>query len=178
MRYWNPLLITVCAASLLVVPALAHSQWKWRDKSGKIQYSDLPPPPDVLDANILARPPISKPPTFTSKPLGSAPAASGASAAGSASAPASPASKASDAEEAKRKKAEQDAIAAKRKADEERVAAEKSSNCKSARNNLKALEDGLRVSRTNEKGEREVLEDKGRAQEMQRAREIISKDCS
>jgi hypothetical protein len=176
MRYWTPLLVSAFLVSLLMAPAQVHSQWKWRDKAGKTQYSDLPPPQDVPEANILARPPVSKPPVFTSKPLSSAPAASAASTA--ASAPASPASKASDAEEARRKKAEQDAIVAKRKADEERVAAEKAANCKGARNNLKALEEGLRVSRTNDKGEREVLEDKGRAEEKQRARDIISKDCS
>jgi hypothetical protein len=176
MRHWTHLLVAAFVVFSLSTPSHAHEQWKWRDKSGKIQYSDLPPTSDVSEASILARPPAATPkrPTFVSKPLAATPVASGASAA---SAPASPASKASDAEEARRKKAEQDAATAKRKADEERVATEKAGNCKRARGNLKALEDGLRVSRTNEKGEREVLEDKGRAEEVQRAREIIGKDC-
>jgi hypothetical protein len=33
------------------------------------------------------------------------------------------------------------------------------------------------MTRTNAQGEREVLDDKGRAEEMQRARAVIASDC-
>ena len=33
------------------------------------------------------------------------------------------------------------------------------------------------MTRVNEKGEREVLDDKGLAEEMQRARAVIASDC-
>ena len=42
---------------------------------------------------------------------------------------------------------------------------------------MAALNEGMRMTRTNEKGEREVLDDKGRAEEMQRARSVMASDC-
>ena len=33
------------------------------------------------------------------------------------------------------------------------------------------------MSRVNDKGEREVLDDRGRAEEMRQAREVIASDC-
>ena len=47
-------LLAVLAASLIALPA--EAQWKWRDKGGHVQYSDLPPPPGTPDGDILARP--------------------------------------------------------------------------------------------------------------------------
>src|SRR5690242_2612421 len=41
-------------AAVLLQPAQA--QWKWRDKNGQTQYSDLPPPPNVPEQDILSRP--------------------------------------------------------------------------------------------------------------------------
>jgi len=54
---------------------------------------------------------------------------------------------------------------------------QRSENCKRARAHMSSLESGMRLARTNEKGEREILDDKGRADEMQRTRQIISSDC-
>jgi hypothetical protein len=42
---------------------------------------------------------------------------------------------------------------------------------------LRGLDEGLRVARVNEKGEREFLDDKGRAEEAARNRETINADC-
>ena len=40
----------------------AEAQWKWRDKSGHVQYSDLPPPAGTADQDILAAPePVDAP---------------------------------------------------------------------------------------------------------------------
>ena len=63
------------------------------------------------------------------------------------------------------------------KADEERLAAQRADNCRRARGHLAALESGQRIARTNERGEREVLDDKGRADEMRQARAVIASDC-
>jgi hypothetical protein len=154
------LLVTALAAA---VSLPAQAQWKWRDKTGQMQYSDLPPPAGTPDADILQRPP----------PVAPRPAA-GASA--GASAPLL-VPKAGDPElEAKRKKAEQDE-AAKKKAEDDRIAVAKVDNCARARVQLKALDDGQRMSRINAKGEREYLDDKGRAEEAQRARNVIAADC-
>jgi hypothetical protein len=50
-------------------------------------------------------------------------------------------------------------------------------NCRNARSQIAALESGQRIARINDKGEREVLDDKGRAEEMRRAREVANSDC-
>ena len=158
---WVLLLALGVALSL---PAAA--QWKWRDKAGQTQYSDLPPPSGTPDADILQRP------SATAAPRAVAPNASAAS-----SAPLLVPKTGSDPElEAKRKKAEQDE-ATKKKAEDDRIAVAKVDNCARAKVQLKALDDGQRMSRINAKGEREYLDDKGRAEEAQRSRSVIAADC-
>jgi hypothetical protein len=146
---------------------LAHAQWKWRDKNGQVNASDRPPPLDVPEKDILARPA----PGPESRRLYPLAAASAASATESARQPAG------DRElEARRRAAEQEQTA-KTKAEEERQATQRAENCRRARGHLTALESGQRIARVNDKGEREVLDDRGRADEMRRAREVIGADC-
>lgn len=154
------------ALLLALAPTAADAQWKWRDKDGRITVSDRPPPRDVADKDILARPdPRRLPPP-------PAPVASGAPAPAAAPAPT-----ALEREVQARKRAEEQEKAAKTKADEERQAQQRAENCRLARGHLQALEAGQRIARTNEKGEREVLDDAGRAEEMRRARAVITSDC-
>lgn len=162
-------LVVLSIALLGAAVALpAAAQWKWRGANGQIQYSDLPPPPGVSDKDILQRP-------GSSAMRSAAPAA--APAASSASAPLL-APKGQEPElEAKRKKAEQEQ-AEKQKAEEQRVAAAKADNCKRAREQMRSLESGMRMARVNEKGEREILDDKGREDEMKRARDMVASDCA
>ena len=158
----SPFVVALIAATL-ALPAAA--QWKWKDKGGQTQYSDLPPPAGTPDTDILQRPS----PTAVARPA--------AAASGAASAPLL-APKGTDPElEARRKKAEQDEAARKR-AENEKVAMAKLDNCARARVQLKAIDDGQRLSRINSKGEREFLDDKGRAEEAQRARTVIAADCA
>ena len=145
--------------------------WKWRDASGQIVVSDMPPPSSVPDKNILERPTVQR-----TRAAGLA-----APAAPVASSP--PPSKAVDNSprvdpelEARRKAAAAEQTA-QQKVEEQRAAAVRAENCQRARGQLAALADGQRMTRTNEKGEREVLDDKGRAEEMQRARAVIASDC-
>ncbi|MDQ6684326.1 MAG: DUF4124 domain-containing protein [Pseudomonadota bacterium] len=161
-------LLIFVAAAAFALPAAA--QWKWRDKGGHTQYSDLPPPPGTADQDILARPTAGKGRGRAN--LG----ASQASAAASAGAAAS-GTRVADAElEARRKKAETDA-AAKTKADEQRLAAARAENCSRARGQMRSLESGIRIARTNEKGEREILDDAARAAETKRTQDMITADC-
>ena len=151
----------------LALPAAA--QWKWRDKGGIVQYSDTPPPLGIPAQDILQKP------NFSQRNL-----VAPAFAASGASAP-QLALKGADPElEAKRRQQEQDK-ADKGKADEraqaEKVAVAKADNCVRARNHMRTLEEGVRMVRTNANGEREVLDDKSRAEEKSRAREIIASDC-
>lgn len=161
----GPILATL--ALLLALPA-AHAQWKWRDKDGRVQYSDRPPPAGVPEKDVLQRP-SSNVRVMVVPP---APVASATPAA----AP-SPAAKASDpALEAKRKQAEA-AEAEKRKAEEAKEAKARADNCQRLRGYARALEDGQRVSRTNAQGEREFLDDRQRGQELARTRELMGQDC-
>ena len=168
MRRWTPLVIITALGLALTLPA--HAQWKWRDKAGQTQYSDLPPPAGTPEADILLRPNAAQ------RRVAAAPvAASAASDAASAAPRLAP--KASEPElEAKRRKVEEEA-AAQKKADEARVAAARADNCVRAKAQLRTMESGIRVTRTNDKGEREYLDDAARAAEAQRSRGIVASDC-
>ena len=76
-----------------------------------------------------------------------------------------------------RKKASEQEQAAKTKADEARLASQRADNCQRARNQQAALESGQRMARVNDKGEREVLDDRARSEEMRQVREVIASDC-
>lgn len=163
----------VLGLSALLASAPAAAQWKWRDRNGQMVISDVPPPAGTPDRDILQRPPSARP--ANPSPL-ALPAP--ASAAASAAAPASPASAARAEPELDARKAKAEAEdKQKQKAQEEAEAARRAENCSRARRQVTALESGQRMSRLNDKGEREVLDDKGRADELDRARSIVGSDC-
>ncbi len=163
---------TLVAALLLSLAAGAQAQWKWRDTAGKVQYSDLPPPQGTPEKDILQRPPGQRQPIVV-RPIGqpaTAPAASAPAAA--ASAP----SKAELEQQAKQKQ-EQEQQAKRQKDEEKRVAEQRADNCKRATANLRMLEEGIRVSRRTDAGETVYLDEKQRAEEVQRARALIASEC-
>ena len=57
------------------------------------------------------------------------------------------------------------------------MARQKVENCARAKEYARTVESGQRLTRTNEKGEREFLDDTQRAREAARARQIIASDC-
>jgi hypothetical protein len=178
MARWT---VGILAALLGVTLALpVQAQWKWRDSKGQTQYSDLPPPATVPEQDILLRP-------SAGKPRGAAQGVSAAASGGPAplAAGSGPAVAASGALalktvepelEAKRKKAEAEQ-AAKVKAEEAKIAAARAENCTRAKSQMRSLDSGIRVVRTNEKGEREFLDDQQRADETKRTRDVIAADC-
>jgi len=164
MHRWTALTCAAVLGALLAVPA--HAQWKWRDKNGQTQYSDLPPPAGIAESDILQRPSATQRAT---------PAAA-AAASGAASGPALAPRGSDPALEAKRRQAEQE-VAAKKKAEEEKVAIGKADNCLRAKAQMRTLDSGVRIARTNEKGEREFMDDAARAAEAKRTQDIIASDC-
>jgi len=163
------------ATLLMALSPAADAQWRWRDKNGQVNASDRPPPKDVPDKDILSRPAADA----RRAAAAAAPAVAAASGIEGAAAPAAASAPPTALErevQARKRSAEQEQ-AAKAKADEERLSAQRAENCRAARGHLMALESGQRISRTNEKGEREVLDDKGRADEQRRAREVVASDC-
>lgn len=164
----RPAPLLLCIALSLGFATTASAQWKWREKSNgreTIKYSDLPPPSSVPEGDILQRPAaanrVSAPPPAASAASGLMP----------------PPPKGVDPElEAARKKKEQDQAAAK-KAEEDKLAAQRADNCRRAQSQLRTLDDGVRIARTNANGEREILNDQQRAAEVQRTRDLIASDC-
>ena len=153
----------------------AAAQYQWIDKNGSRVYSDVAPPADIPAKNILKQPrgsSLSAP--VTEAPAQAAPAAAAASAATPASGPAT--AGVDKALEEKKKQAEA-AEAAKKKAEEQKLAQARAENCKRAREGKATLDSVVRMARTNEKGEREVLDDTQRAAELKRINGIIQSDC-
>jgi len=162
-------LATVALICGLAVPAQA--QWKWRDKDGRVTASDLPPPREVLDKDIIQRPPEVR--RVPAQPAASAPAPAAPAAPGLASKPKGPLEREVEA----RKLAADQQQAAKTKADEDKLRVQRDENCRRARSHLAALDSGQRIARVNDKGEREVIDDRARADEQRQARDVIASDC-
>ncbi len=171
--------LTLGAVFALSLGNPVFAQWKWKDKNGQVQYSDLPPPASVREADILQRPATGRAPAFAPNTAQAAAAAQAASAAelAASAASAAPSAPTVDPElEAKRRKAAE-GEAAKRRAEEQKANKAREANCKAAQAQLRALNSGIRMARVNPNGEREVLDDKARAEETQRARDAVSGNC-
>jgi hypothetical protein len=161
------------AALALLAPPDAEAQWVWRDAEGRVTASDRPPPASVPERDIINRPGQPAP---ARRVVTAVPAAEPANATAATSAPA-PRDAALEREVEARRRAAYPPPAARDRAESERLAAQRAENCSRARGHLAALDSGQRMARTNERGEREVLDDRGRAEEARRARAVIASDC-
>jgi hypothetical protein len=145
--------------ALLAPLALAGEIYTWKDASGRVNYSDTPPP-GAQQVRTLRQ--------GTTEPQAApAPAA------------ATPQAKSIAEQEVEFRKRRAAAQEVEAKAEKEKVAMEeKQRNCQQAKNQLAALESGQRVARFNEQGEREFLEDNQRAAEIERARKAVADWCN
>ena len=163
--------IIALAATLAVLSAAAQTApppaWKWRDASGQINVSDMPPPASIPAKDILERPSLVRAPATP-------PAASAVPVAPALQAISTP--RADPELEARRKRALDEQVAQQRQ-QQERDAAVRADNCSRAQSALALHNDGQRLYRTNAQGEREVIDDKTRADELQRIRAVIASDC-
>jgi hypothetical protein len=157
-----------------VLPLAAHAQWQWIDNAGKKVYSDQAPPPEIPEKNILKRNGAAAAPrvTFNQPPTTDAPAVA---ANGDKPAAVKPTGVDKELEE-KTKKAEE-AEKAKQAAEAQKVAQAKTDNCNRARQSKATFDSGIRVARLNAQGEREIMDDKGRAEEQKRLQTVIASDC-
>jgi hypothetical protein len=163
--FWT--VAAVCAMLTAAAPETAWAQWKWKDGKGQVHVSDLPPPRDIPDKDVMQRPNDS----VRRAAAAAAAQASAASAGASVSKP-----KVDPELEARRARQEQEQKA-REKAAEDKASSQRSENCQRARQHMATLESGMRLARVNEKGEREILDDKARAEEMQRARQVMASEC-
>jgi hypothetical protein len=167
---------------LSCLPMLVNAEvYKWRDKDGSIKYSDTPPPSNVKIEAVGKK--VVKP--TQSAPAPAAPAVAGDSKAAPLPTPdsaAKPQIKGEDAkdpaQEAAKLKQRNDEIEKKNKAEKEAQAKLKAENCRAAKSNYETFKQGGRVSRTNEKGEKEYLDDKQLQDGMAEAQKQINSNCN
>lgn len=140
---------------LVLASANAYAELsKWVDADGKVHYSDQPPP-----ANVKAK-------TLRTTSDTAAPA----------SAPAAPKTIAE--REAELKKAQQaKKEAADKAAQEQAIIEAEKTHCTAAQQNLRALQDGIRMTEIDAKGERSYLDDEQRRLRMEKAQQDIKAYC-
>ncbi len=158
----------------------ASAQWQWMDRDGRKVYSDRPPPSDILDKNILKRP-GGRPAQVAVKPESDS-ATDDAATAAKATAPTQTAANVPklsgvDKELEQKKKLAAEADTAKRKAEDEKIAKANIETCARAKQAKVTLDSGVRIARTNEKGEREIMDDANRAAEATRLQAIVDASC-
>ena len=163
-----PLATMVALASF--VTETAHAQWKWRDQSGTIHYSDLPPPAKIPkeaiiwhnDGRLSTTPPPAK-------------AVTGDSGKGT-EAIAKPNWRAK-AEAMQKREAER---AAKQAEEEQALAqsAELARACETLQTELRTLQSGMRVTSVRPDGERDVLDDAKRNARIDELQQNLEKHCS
>lgn len=182
-------LMMVCAL-LLALPVAAEI-YKWRDKDGRIRYTDTPPPPYAKQESIGGKPvakPTGKAPlsSATSAPAAAAPASAATTAPGKSAEAGQPgvvsdgkaeaeAESAEEAAEQRRRNAEAEK---KNKQEKEAQAKLKAENCKAARANMETYRQGGRVYKTNEQGEREYLGEGDLQSGMAKAQDEINEYCN
>jgi hypothetical protein len=158
----------IFAVACLVTFA-ASAQWQWLDMDGRRVFSDRPPPIDIPEKNIVQKP------SPRSQLSAVAPVAAGT--------PAN--AKPGDADRQggtdkslmEKKQQAEAAEAAKKKAEEEQNARIRGENCTRAQQAKAGLDAGGRMSRLNEKGEREFFDEGARAEEAARLQTIIDQNC-
>jgi len=163
------LLALACAA-----PVLASAQsWVWLDATGRKVFSDTAPPPGVADNRIIRQPgqraTAAETQAQTTPVAAPAPAATAASNA--------PRLSGKDAALEEKKKQAEAAEAEKKKAQEAKLAQMREENCRRARAGKNDLTSGMRLARTNAKGEPVVMDDAAKQAEIKVIDEVIARDC-
>jgi type IV secretory pathway VirB10-like protein len=170
MKLLSLLLVTFV---LSAVSGISHAEiYKWKDKDGKVRYTDTPPPSNVRQEAIgrkKATNPTGK------EPL--SPVDSPATAAVPAVMPKEIESPRS-AEDAAAEQRQRSAEAEKNnKKEKEAEAKRKAENCTAAKANMQSYTQGGRVYKMNEKGEREYLDESGFKEGREKAQQEINENC-
>lgn len=130
--------------------------YKWKDAKGQVRYSDVPPPANVPYETLSSKRSLA-PPSAVAKPA--------------------PEKTQADRElEARKRQAEAEDA---KKKEEARLAEQKlrEQNCITAKSNLQNYQQGGRIYRMNEKGEREYLDDAAIAKGIEQAKKDIEEYC-
>lgn len=162
-------------ALLLALPSLGNAEiYKWRDKNGSIRYSDTPPPSNIKQEAIGGKRAL--------KPAAQAPVAPVANEqpapADKEAAKDSPPVPGSADEEAAAKRQSNAEAEKNNKLEKEKQEAARAENCKAAKSNLASYEQGGRVYKMNEKGEREYLDENDFKTGREKATQEINENCN
>jgi hypothetical protein len=168
----KPLAMALTAAVLLCAAAPAAAQWAWRDATGRMVYSDQPPPKSVPARDIVRQPPAPPARAAASDEPREAAKAERAS---QSAAPRTPS--VAEREIESRRRQQQIAEAEKKAAEEEARKAKVAENCERLRGYLKALEGGFRVARINAEGRQEFIDAPTRSAEIERTRGELAQQC-
>ena len=146
--------------------------YKWKDKDGKVRYSDTPPPSNVKQEAIIGK---KKPAEPTGKePLAPVDKASTAPVAGIPKNPEPP----TNPEDLAAEKRQQNAEAEKKnKQEKEAEAKRKAENCSAAKANMETYTQGGRVYKMNEKGERQYMDESDFKAGKEQAQQEINENC-
>jgi len=166
-------------ALLAAFPAAAEI-YSWRDKDGRLHYSDVPPPDGEVKTlrHSRATPAPAAPESAAGEAAGGQPPAGQppnipAGTAGASNGPKTMADR--EMEFRQRRNAQ---AAAEAKAEKERNdAAQRQKACEQARSQLAALESGQRIARFTNTGERAFLDDSSRVNEINQARGQVEQLC-
>ena len=141
---------------------------KWVDSKGQVHFSDLPPPPDA-QVSYPAKPKTPRPESYSGETVGkndSIPA----------SAPAAPKTimeRDADLKKARKEKQEAADKAALKEANAEIM----KSNCAGAKQNLSALQSGVRIAGIDASGEQYFLDEGQLQQRIEKAQQAVSSYC-
>lgn len=163
-----PLLLATLA--LTAVSGLSQAEiYKWKDKDGKVRYSDTPPPSNVKQEAIAGKKKSVAP--TGKEPLAPAAAVPTAATPKNSEPPANPEDLAA---EQRRNNAE---VEKNNKLEKEAEAKRKAENCSAAKANMETYTQGGRVYKMNEKGEREYLDDEDFKAGREKAQQEINENC-
>ena len=168
---YSTLLVLLLVLSAL--PTMANAEiYKWKDKDGSIRYADTPPPSNIKQESISGK--------RTTKATNQAPLAPVANVTGKDAMPAKEtAAKAESTEEVAAKLRQKNAETEKNnKKEKEAEAKLNAENCKAAKSNLASYQQGGRIYKVNEKGEREYLDDAGLKAGADKAQKEVSEYCN
>jgi len=160
--------LSACLIMLLILAPYSYAEtYKWKDSTGHIHYSDVPPTTGIYES-LNGK----KSPTTSNAAAADAPSSTPSSVGSSDTKP-----RQSDdvnpivqkAREADKKRKEAQA-----KEEDNKI---KQENCANMRSNLESMQSGDGVYKTDENGERVTLDTETVAKEVEKAQKFIEKNC-
>ncbi|MDR0701157.1 MAG: DUF4124 domain-containing protein [Azoarcus sp.] len=166
----HPVRFVMFALALALSLSASAEIYKWKDRDGRAHFSDMPPPQNAAEVQILNAP---------APPRSAATADEQENTAEESSAKTAAPGKSLAERELEFRQRRAAAAEARAKADEEAArAARRAQDCERARTQHAALASGQRVARPTGNGGRTFLDDAEREAEMARIQELIDKRCT